>query len=163
MLLCFVRLLLLLLTVCVSVSLCLLCVLSVSLRQCRAVVLLGAAHLGSCHPHGSGLRRSVPHQSDCSQLRQSSSVLLPLCRSQLTAGGQVRASAGPEDSEYVPVPPWPGYDNTPPSFTVETLIIPTDAPSGAILQHLDVIPEPRLCCKSAVNHDGPPSFPFSNR
>lgn len=73
--------------------------------QCSAIVHLRAAHLRSCHSHGSGLCHSVPHQSDRSQLRQSSSVLLPLCRSQLPAGGQVRASTGPEDSEYVPETP----------------------------------------------------------
>lgn len=73
--------------------------------QCSAIVHLRAAHLGSCHSYGSGLCRSVPHQSDRSQLRQSPSVLLPLCRSGLAAGGQVRAPAGPEYSEYVTVTP----------------------------------------------------------
>lgn len=73
--------------------------------QCSAIVHLRAAHLGSCHSHGSCLCHSVPHQSDRSQLRQSPSVLLPLCRSGLAAGGQVRAPAGPEYSEYVTVTP----------------------------------------------------------
>lgn len=73
--------------------------------QCSAIVHLRAAHLGSCHSYGSCLCRSVPHQSDRSQLRQSPSVLLPLCRSGLAAGGQVRAPAGPEYSEYVTVTP----------------------------------------------------------
>lgn len=74
------------LTVCVSVFSAFsmsLCVSSVSgpSCQCPAVVSLGAAYLGSLHSHGGGQRRlccSVPHQSDCSQLRQSPSVLLPL-------------------------------------------------------------------------------------
>lgn len=96
------------LTVCVSVFSAFsmsLCVSSVSgpSCQCPAVVSLGAAYLGSLHSHGGGQRRlcrSVPHQSDCSQLRQSPSVLLPLHWPKLTAGGQVRAAAGPEFSEY---------------------------------------------------------------
>lgn len=49
--------------------------------QCPAFVYLRAAHLSSHHSYGSGQRclcHSVPHQSDCSQLRQSPSVLLPL-------------------------------------------------------------------------------------
>lgn len=73
--------------------------------QCSAIVHLRAAHLGSCHSYGSCLCHSVPHQSDRSQLRQSPSVLLPLCRSGLAARGQVRAPAGPEYSEYVTVTP----------------------------------------------------------
>ncbi len=89
------------LTVCLSVSLlspCLVCVSSVSgpSCQCPAIVCLRAAHLGSHHSYGGGQRclcRSVPHQSDCSQLRQSPSVLLPLYWPKLTAGGQVRATA----------------------------------------------------------------------
>lgn len=91
--------------VCFSAFSMSLCVLSVSgpSCQCPAIVYLRAAHLGSHHPYGSGQRclfRSVPHQSDCSQLRQSPSVLLPLYWPNLTAGGQVRAAAGPEYSEY---------------------------------------------------------------
>lgn len=81
-----------------SVSLCFSCVLSVPRPsvsgpacQCGAVVRLRPAHLGSCHPHGSGPRRPLPHQSDRSQLRQSASVLLPRCRSRPPAGGQVSA------------------------------------------------------------------------
>lgn len=71
--------------------------------QCPATVCLRAAHLCSHHSYSSEQRclcHSVPHQSDCSQLRQSPSVLLPLHWPKLTAGGQVRATAGPEYSEY---------------------------------------------------------------
>lgn len=101
--------------------------------QCSAVVHLRAAHLGSCHSYGSGLCRSVPHQSDRSQLRQPPSVLLPLCRSGLAAGGQVRAPAGPEYSEYVTVTPGLAIIMHPHR---KTLIVPTDArhrqPSGSV-------------------------------
>lgn len=71
--------------------------------QCPAIVCLRAAHLCSHHSYSSQQRclcHSVPHQSDCSQLRQPPSVLLPLYWPKLTAGGQVRATAGPEYSEY---------------------------------------------------------------
>lgn len=82
-----------------------LCVSSISgpCCQCPAIVCLRAAHLCSHHSYSSEqccLCLSVPHQSDCSQLRQSPSVLLPLYWPKLTAGGQVRATAGPEYSEY---------------------------------------------------------------
>lgn len=49
--------------------------------QCQTILCLRAAHLGSHHSHGSRqccLCLTAPHQSDCSQLRQSPSVLLPL-------------------------------------------------------------------------------------
>lgn len=94
------------LCVCFSAFSMPLCVSSVSgpSCQCPAVVYLRAAHLGSHHSHGSGQRclcYSVPHQSDCSQLRQSPSVLLPLYWPKLTAGGKVRATTGPE-VQWVP-------------------------------------------------------------
>lgn len=96
-------------TLCFSLSLFLLpltvCVLSIfgPSCQCPATICLRAAHLCSLHSYSSKQRclcHSVPHQSDCSQLRQSPSVLLPLYWAKLTAGGQVRAASGPEYSEY---------------------------------------------------------------
>lgn len=96
----------LLLTVCVSLLSPCLCVSRPSLVfsvKRPAVVYLRAARLGSHNSYDSVQRcfcYSVPHQYDCSQLRQSPSILLPLYWPKLTAGRQVRATAGPEYSEY---------------------------------------------------------------
>lgn len=71
--------------------------------QCQTILYLRAAHLGSHHSHSSRqccLCLTAPHQSDCSQLRQSPSVLLPLHWPNLTAGAQVRATSWPEYSDY---------------------------------------------------------------
>lgn len=70
--------------------------------QCPTAVCLRAARLGSHHSYGGERRclcHSLSHQSDCSQLRQSPSVLLPLYWPKLSAGQQVRADMGPDSSD----------------------------------------------------------------
>lgn len=97
----------------VSVFLCFLCVNVSSIFgiscQCPAAIYHRAAHLSSHHSHSSEQRclcHSVSHQSDCSQLRQSPSVLLSLYWPKLTAGGQVRATKGAWLQWVYPSPPY---------------------------------------------------------